>query len=350
LSNDLQTSSARAVAYGQVGGANGDCFLVSAQYQTKPTSGSGDVFAAAMGKNLGGYPWTAVGYVRGDYDLDYYNGKLDRVNVDASGAVVAWAFIALGEFCDNNGREGFQIGSSDYIIKYFLGSDGAPYNQFCGVGIDNITGEQSYFSSIESTNTIFPNLKVFNTTCRIFPRDTANLYNGRYVSRYQFKCDLTIDYTGLWSLDPLEVRGCSDDKRKIGILVNILGSKFDADVTVDSNFNRFSGNRPDGESVSFNSGKLKFSWDNYFLKVPNRGSTVGTAGRVTYGYWADGNSSSATYQGASVVKTVIFSFSTPKSENKNIFYWDPAINVNSSPYSSPLFGMILAILCAMILF
>jgi hypothetical protein len=89
LSNEVstdQTSSGRAVIYGQVGGANGDCYLVSAQYQTRPTSGRADVFAAAMGKNIGGfaYPWTALGYVRGSYDLDYYaNRTLDQVTIDA---------------------------------------------------------------------------------------------------------------------------------------------------------------------------------------------------------------------------------------------------------------------------
>jgi len=28
---------------------------------------------------------------------------LDSVNVDAAGAVVAWAWTALGEFCDKDG-------------------------------------------------------------------------------------------------------------------------------------------------------------------------------------------------------------------------------------------------------
>jgi len=343
FSEELQTSSARAVTYGQVGGVNGDCYLVSAQYQTKPASGSGDVFAAAMGKNIAGlgYPWTALGYVRGSYDLDYYaNKQLDQVNIDASGAVVAWAFVALGEFCDMNGQEGFQNNTSDFIIKYFDAPLGGPYTQNCGVRTDN--GETSYYSSVEST------FNVFNTTCKIYPRDSTQLINGRKLGRYQFKCDVRIDYSLLWEQNLLAIRGCTDDKRKVGLLVNIAAGSFDVDVTVNSRFNTRSGFVADSDSISLAAGKLEFAWDNYFIQTPDRVVTTGTSGKVTYAYL---KTDAGSYKGAQTVQQVIFSFSTPKSANKNFYYWDPTINVNASPASlASLFGLVLTILSVIFLF
>jgi len=343
LSTDLQTSSGRAVAYGQIG-VNGDCFLVSAQYQTKPTGGSGDVFAAAMGKNIAGfgYPWTALGYVRGSYDLDYYQSQLDRVTADAQGAVVAWAFVAVGEFCDMNGREGFQNNTSDFIIKYFTAPLGAPYTQTCGVN-NNDQGETSYYSSVVS------NLNIFNTTCKIFPKDTQR---SRYIRKYDFKCDVTLDYTLLWETNTVAINNCPDNQRKVGIMLNLVGSAFDVDVSIDTNFNRRSGNVVDADSVSFGGGKLLFAWDNYVKTYPNAGlvGTSGTAARVTYGYLNAGNSS-ATYQGATVVHQVIFAFSDSKATGRNVFYWDPAIKVNAGPATfAPLFGTILTILSIVFLF
>jgi len=309
-----QSSQGRAVVYGQVG-AGGDCYLVSAKYQTTPAGGSGDVFAAAMGKNIGGfaYPWTALGYVRGSYDLDYYENKtLDQVTVDAQGAVVAWAFVAIGEFCDMNGKEGFQNNTSDFIISRFDAPLGAPFSQLCGVENDPVTNEQSYYSSIRS------NGGNFNTTCRIFPRDTTSLRNGRKISRYQFKCDVRIDYSNLWAILPGQINGCPDSQRKIGVLVNIVGSAFDVDVTVDSRLNTRSGNVPDADSISFGSGKLHFGWDNYVVETPDGVATTGGLARVTYGYLKAGESG-VTYQGASTVQQVIFSFGTPKSSGKKLF-------------------------------
>jgi hypothetical protein len=347
LSSELaaqQAATVRAVTYGQVGGVNGDCYVVSAQYQTKPASGSGDVFAAAMGKNIAGlgYPWTALGYVHGDYDLDYYNNTLDQVNVDASGAVVAWAFVALGEFCDNNGQEGFQNNTSDFIIKYFDAPLGAPYTQNCGVRNDPTTQEQSYYSSIES------NLGVFNTSCIVLPKDSAQIKNGRKIGRYQFKCDVRIDYSLLWDTNPITINGCPDSKRKVGLLVNIAAGAFDVDVSIDSRFNTRSSFVADSDYISLAAGKLEFAWDNYFIKTPDRVATTGTSGRVTYGYL---KTDAGSYRGATTVQRVIFSFSTPKSENKNYFYWDPTINVNAAPASLvSLFGIVVTILSVVFLF
>jgi len=265
----------------------------------------------------------------------FYNGTLDRVNVDASGAVVAWAFVAIGEFCDKNGQEGFQTGTSDYIINYFLAPLGFPYTQNCGVEADPITGLNSYFSSIQSQ---FSN---FNTTCRIFPTDTTVLRNGRKVTKYQFKCDVRVDYTGLWSVNATNINSCPDTQRKIGLLINIAGSAFDVDVSVDTNLNTRTGNVPDADSISFAAGKLKFAWDNYVVNTPSFSATTGTAARVTYGYIGAGNSAAA-YNGASVVKQVIFSFSTPKSANQNRFYWDPVITADAKSIV-PFFGVLLMI-------
>jgi len=344
--SNQQVAGGRAIAYGQVPPANGDCYIISAQYKTRPSGGRGDVFAAAMGKTIGGfgYPWTALGYVRGSYDLDHYeNSSLDQVNIDADGAVVAWAFVALGEFCDMDGQEGFQNGTTDFIINKFDAPLGAPYTQRCGVQNDPITNLQSYYSSVQS------NLGVFNTTCMIFPSDTNVDRNGRRVSRYQYKCDVRVDYTLLWEQNPVKVRSCTDDKRKVGLLVNVVGSAFDIDVSVDANLNTRSQFAPDADSISFAGGKLQFAWDNYFIKTSSFGASSGAErGRVTYGYLRAGEST-ATYKGAQRVEQVIFSFSTPKSENKNFYYWDPAITVGAVSVT-PLVGLVFAILSIIFLF
>jgi len=352
VSNEVQSSSGRFLAYGQVGG-NGDCYIVSAQYQTRPTGGSGDVFAAAMGKSIAGlgYPWTAVGYVRGSYDLDYYNNSLDQVTSDANGAVVAWAFVALAEFCDVNGKPGYQVGSTDFVIKRF----DAPlvsYSQTCGHSADPVTGLDSFYSSVQSGTFLgLGTPGAFNTTCRVFPSDTSSQRNGRFVTKYQFKCDVRVDYTNLWETNPITINGCSDSNRYIGLLVNVVASAFDVDVAVDSNFNtRVGSHVADSDGVSLGGGKLKFGWDNYYYNVADHNSfSSSNVGQVTYGYVTSGNAS-ATYKAATDVKTVIFSFGTPKSANQSLFYWDPTITVNASPVLAPLLGMVLAILSVLALF
>jgi len=281
--------------------------------------------------------------------LDFYANKtLDQVNVDAQGAVAAWAFVALGEFCDVNGKEGFQVGSSDYIISYVLAPVGAPYTQTCGSSNDPITGLPSYYSTIQSSS-LLTGRNNFNTSCYIFPDDTNVMRNGRIVDKYTFKCDVRVDYTGLWSTNTTAINGCDDSNRKIGLLVNIAGAAFDVDVSVDANLNTRNVNAPDADSISFGAGKIKFAWDNYVTKTPNFDAVTGGTAKVTYGYLKSANGA---YKGASIVEQVIFSFATPKSEGQNFFYWDPAIsaNANSGPSLVPYLGMVLTLLSVMLLF
>jgi len=121
------------------------------------------------------------------------------------------------------------------------------------------------------------------------------------------------------------------------------------DVTVDSSLNTRTGNVPDADSISFGKGLLHFGWDNYVIETPDGVATTGGLARVTYGYLRAGESA-ATYQGASLVEQVIFSFATPKSAGKNYFLWDPVITVNAGPSLVPLFGMVITILSVMFLF
>jgi len=293
------------------------CYIISAEYQTQPQNVSADIFAAAMGYNIAGvrYPWTAVGYVHGsaNVDLNSYTSRPDQVNVDAAGAVVAWAFTDLVEFCDLNGVEGYQKGTTDTVINIIPGSI-ALWSSSCGTFTEPQTGLPAYFGSVQSLGANF------NTTCLVFPSDTGSKKLGpigRSVSRYDFKCGVTLDMTGLWNT----TSSCSDGNRKVGLVLSIAAASFDLDVTV-ANLNGANPDSPDGNSVSFGGGKLIYKWDNFHTSPAAHGQITGARGVVVAEYFGVGNT---TYNGAATVNQVIFSFSTPKSSGKDLYYWDPTI-------------------------
>jgi hypothetical protein len=333
--------TARSIAVAQTAS---DCYIVSSKYQTRPQGASGDIFAAAMGTGIGGFPYTGLGYISGNVDLDFYNGTLAKVNIDAQAAVTAWAFVALGEFCDNNGVEGYQPGTTDYILNYFYAPT-ATFTQQCGQTIDAVSGLPSYYSSIQSNPAPGSVVNNFNTSCYVFPNDVNRA--GRSVGAYTYKCDVRVDYSNLWTLfNPLN---CPDDRRKIGLMLNIAGAAYDADISISNNFNRAGANIADAERITFGGGRLSFVWDNYVRETSIFSGTTGSQSRVTYGYLQN-NGTTASYNGATVVEQVIFSFATPKSAGKNLFYWDPSITVTAGAASLfPFFGMILAFLSAVFL-
>jgi len=294
-------------------------YIVSARYQNRPDGAEGDVFAAAMGYKLGlfSWPWTAVGYVKGQYDLQYYNGSLDKVNVDAAGGVVAWAFVAIGEFCDNDTVQGYQVGGGDFIIDSFLAPLGSPYTSV-GTNTVDTNGKRSYSSTVTS------NLNIFQTKCSVYPEDTP--FNGRTVSRYQFKCGLIIDYTLLWSNDSTKVNGCPDTQRKIGVFLNLYASAFVLDVSV-ANLNSGQSNTPDANKIEFFDKKMAYNWDNFYYGGPSVSAIDrGVKRVVTATYIKDDNST--TYQAAAVVKQILFSFASPKSDNDSVYDWDPTFTLN----------------------
>jgi hypothetical protein len=301
-----------------------------------------------MGYNIAGfkYPWTAVGYVAAAANVDaetYSNRAVDQVTVDAGGAVVAWAFVALGEFCDVDGVEGFQVrngANADYIINYFL-APLATYTQTCGVTTEPQTGLPAYYSTITSV------LNIFQTTCYVFENNTGtqNLFNGRQISNYDFKCNVRINYAGLWSTNASAVNGCPDTQRKIGLLLNVAGSAFDFEYKQGSALNRAGANTPDGNSLTFSGGKLRFRWDNYFVSPGTPGGVTGSKRAVVAAYLQAGD---ATYKGASAVESFIFSFAKPKSDPNDEYFWDPTINVNSVSSTVASFGLFLIVLLALL--
>jgi len=342
-SNDAEVAADRVVYAGSVGAdlyQNKTCYLISARYRTTPTNAVGDIFAAAMGYNIAGFrfPWTAVGYVRGSasvkVDIDSYgNRSLDSVNVDAAGAVVAWAWTALGEFCDKDGVPGYQPGGLDYIYNYYY----APfylYTQTCGATVDPVSGRPSYYASIQNVG------GHFNTSCYVFPNDVFR--RDRTVSRYHFKCDVNINYATLWDTNATRIAGCPDTQRKVGILLNVAGAAFDVDVRV-SNLNSPT---PNSENrISFGAGALAFAWDNYYYRSDTFGTITGLRAAVRATYLQTGQ---ATYAGATRTEAIIFAFDTPKSANKNFYYWDPTTQIAASTSTVASLFMIMLALIALI--
>jgi hypothetical protein len=315
---------------------NKSCFILSARYQSLPNGAVGDVYAAAMGYNLGlgilsNYPWTAVGYVKGAYDLNSYQNKaLDQIHVD--GAVAAWGFVGIGEFCDRDGSEGFQGNSSttclnetnptkDCIINYYLGPQGTPWTQQCGQDDPVICkGTGSNFCYYGRTTSIF---NKFVHTCRAWSRQTT--VAGRIFNPYGFKCDFDIDYSGLWETNAAKISGCPAANRKIGAMINLAAAAFDIDVTIANNINSGSAS-PDANKITFSGGKIQASWDGTYFKDAARSAT----GVVTAYYLRD--DVAAAYRAAVTVKQIIFTFDKPYSVatgvgGDSIYLWDPTTTV-----------------------
>jgi len=336
----LQTSG-RFLAYGSVGddlNQNKTCYIYSARYQTRPTGASGDIFAAAMGYNIVGVkqPWTALAYVAGNVDLTYYTGNTsrapDQVTVDAGGAIVAWTFAYIGEFCDNNTQEGFQPNSADYIINYFPAWI-ASYDQSCGAWTAG--GVSAYWSTIQSRPVAPLTNSNFNTTCVVVP--SRQNFNGRSIGDLTFKCDVHIDYNGLWSILPFQVRGCPSTQRKIGLLLQVAGAAFDVDVRVN-NINSAAPNSVN--RISFGSGRLAFTWENFHARTSSLQGVTGAAGVVTAAWLQGGNS---TYKAATVSEEIIFSFQQSMAQG-SFFHWDPSITATGTSTFASLFLVLVAFL------
>jgi hypothetical protein len=286
-----------------------------------------------MGYQIGGafllnYPWVAVGYVKGNVDLEFYNNKLDTITADAAGGVVAWAFIALGEFCDLDGTEGYQQGGADFIINYFTGPQGSLYASDGSTYLDG-SGNPIYQASVQS---FFGN---FNNSCRIAPRGT--IHNSHTIGQYDFKCDITIDYTGLWEANATKINNCLDTNRKIGLLLDVVGAAFDVNVAA-TNLNSAGQNTMDGNQIHFNVGKLRFAWDNYFNPGASKTSIQAQKLEVVAAYLKD-DSASVSYKGATTAQQIIFSFAQPKSANLNVFQWDPTFSVLDQASGTSIFAM-----------
>jgi hypothetical protein len=342
---DEVEATGRFIKAGQLGSdATQDSVLYffSANYETKPTSAVGDVFAAVMGYKLGVglnlYPYAAVAHVQGAYDLNTYTtsaGKdVTTLQADASAAVVAWAFIAIGEMCNVNGLPGYQPAAGDYIINYFLAPLGFPYKSVGGT--ETVGTSTSYYGQVSSS------LDNFITKCRVFDKDTT--YAGHPVSSFDFECDVTVDYTGLWDTNATRINGCLDSNRYIGVMVDVVGAGFDVDVSV-ADLNAAVANSQKGNKLQFNSGTLEFSWAN-FMKVSATKTSVGSAAGVVATYLVD-DSAAVTLKGAVVAKQIIYVFDSPKSSGLNVFFWDPTVTVLNglnAPTSSSsvvaLFGLL----------
>jgi len=330
------SKSARFLATGHSGSdttQNSVYWFLSANYQEKPASATGDVFAALMGYQLGSgvltsYPYAAVAHVQGAVDLntDTTGGETTTdLTASASAQVVAWAFIAIGEFCNVDGVVGYQpkVGG-DYIINYFSAPLGALPTGYKSDGYSYVVnGANSYVASVESAG------GNFNTSCRVYDKDTT--YNGHPVSSYDFECDVAIDYKGLWSVDATQLLGCTDDNRYIGVLIDVVGASFDADVTV-VDLNAAIANSQNSNKISFNGGKLEFSWANY-LKVGATKATVAGVNHAVVATYLTADTQ-ISYSGATTAQQIIFTFDTPKSAGNDFFLWDPQTTVKNAIDSS----------------
>jgi hypothetical protein len=294
---------------------------------------------------LSNYPYTAVAYVKGSVDLQTYKtssgADVTGLTADASGGVVAWAFVAIGEFCNIDGVAGYQEtgAAGDQIIGYFLAPLGSNYKS-SGWVQSNPTGANSYHASVESS------LGNFNTSCRVYAANSV--YQGHPISSYDYKCDVRVDYTGLWSTDAVKINGCTDDNRYIGVMLDVVGAAFDVDVAV-TDLNKAITNSPAGNKIQFNSGKLEFSWANFIQAGATSASVVGAAHAVVATFLKD-DSANITYAGAATAKQIIFSFDTPKSSGNNVFMWDPQTTVlDRAPGSSSSVVVMLGLLMSSLL-
>jgi hypothetical protein len=345
------SASGRFLTYGQTGsdaGKDSVYYIVSAKYQTKPTSATGDVFAAIMGYKLGpnalfNYPYTAVAYVKGQVDLNTYKtasgANIQGLTADASGGVCAWAFIAIGEFCNKDGVAGYQDtgATGDQIIGYFTAPLGSDYRS--SGWIDTTNGVKSYHASVESS------LSNFNTSCRVFAANTA--YQGQTKSAYDFKCDVKIDYTNLWSTNAVAINGCTDDNRYVGVMLDIVGAAFDINVQVED-LNKAIQNSATGNKIQFNSGKLEFSWAN-FIQAGTTPTTVVAANHAVIASFIKDDSTDINYAAAATAKQIIFTFDTPKSSGNNVFMWDPQTTVLDRASSSSVVVMLGLLLSSLLL-
>jgi len=296
-----------------------------------------------MGYKLGetflfSYPYTAVAHVKGSYDLNTYTTgtkSATSLTADASGAVVAWAFVAIGEFCNVDGAPGFQPANGDALINYFLAPAGAIPTGYRSSGwIDRSpTGINVYHGSVASS------LNNFNTSCRVSAADTT--YQGFAVSAFDFKCDLTIDYTGLWSTNATAINNCTDDNRYIGVMLDVVGAAFDVDVNI-ADLNTAIANSQTGNKIRFNAGKLEFSWANFIQAGASKTTVAAVNHAVLATYITD--DTQVTYGAAATAKQIIFTFDSPKSSGNNVYMWDPQITVldgvgGSSSSIAAFFGL-----------
>jgi len=344
---NAQIPASRTVTAASVGVANNmACYVISAEWAVVPnTSVVGNVFAAAMGINIPGtsqlYPWTALAYVKGNIDATTYaSGALTQVHVAAQANIVAWSYVAIGEFCDTNSVSGFQPVAGDYIINYYTAPTALLYNLNCAQETDPITGDNSYMASVQTATGQY-----FNVTCRVFPKDTTTLRNGRTVGPYDFKCDIRIDYSTLWTSDAAKINGCSDANRKIGLLINIAGGSVDIDASATA-LNTAALNTPDGEHITYGAGRLRFSWDNYYVKTASFPAVTGTNDKITATFVGHQTlDASNSIYGVRVVDQIIFAFDAPKSA-ATMYYWDPTTTVLDTTTSSALSACLsMVVLC-----
>jgi len=289
------------------------CYVISAKYQTLPSGAKGDIFAAVMGSGAGGvlFPWAAMGYVKGSVDMSAYSSQpSNQVVVDASGAVMFWAWVAVGEYCNVDGVPGYQSGGGDYIIYYYDSTQAnavGGFTETCSKTA-NADGSNSYTANVQTTTGNY-----FLHRCTVV--DEAHVQNSVTIDDYSVKCDIAINYTALWATSALLVKGCTDGNRYVGAVLDVAASAFA--VTV-KNANLAS-------MTSLTSGALSFNWPNTYYRDSTPLGFTGAIGTVTASYVSSGSNA---YAGATLSERIIFSFDQPKSTGTGIYTWDPTITAS----------------------
>jgi len=289
---------------------NKDAFIASCKGDPLITSNNeNNIFAFAVGHGLpinGGIntpPFAAILAAKGYID---YTTTSQFTYSDFTGLAAALAFLyyGVGEYCEVNNIPGFQENTADYIIQY------RNYTQ------SNFLPLATYINGTTYGVTLTESTGLFTLACRACTDDRID--GGITISAYSVKCDVTINATQFWA----PVTSCNDTNRYPGLVAYIAVA---AANTTDLNAN------PDA------SGQNAFYDDtaDTFFKFLTKVNVVDIL--QEYNITASILSVQQNFSLPTIIKDirrVIFSFLSPKSNNGNIYFWDPQVGVNPSVLSN----------------
>jgi len=301
------SNASRFVVTGIINNAK-DAFIASSKSDPFITSDKlNNIFAFAVGHGLpinGGIntpPFAAILAAKGYID---YTTKTQFSASDFTGVAAAFAFLyfGIGEYCEVNNVPGFQENTTDYIIQY------KNYTQATFLPITNYINGSTYGVTLAESSGLF------TLKCRASTDDRMD--GGITISAYSVKCDVIINATSFWASST----NCSDSNRYIGLAAYLAAAAAD---TTDLNSNPDT----DGQNAFYDSAK------DTFFKFLTKVNVALQDHNIT----ASVISVHENFTLPDVIKDVrrvIFSFLSPKSNNGNIFLWDPQIGIDPSILSN----------------
>jgi len=257
------------------------------------------------GGNVNTPPFAAMLAAKGYID---YTTKSSFSYTDFDGLAAAFAFLyfGIGEYCEGNGVPGFQENTADTIIQFrnYTQTTFLPLTYY----INSSTGTYGV-QLTESTG-------LFTLKCRANANDRVD--SGITISAFAVKCDVILNATLFWST----TTNCSDSNRYIGLLAYLASAAAD---TTDLNSNPDA----DGQNAFYDQTKSTF------FKFVNKVEIVDIL--QDHNITASLLSVTENFTLPNVIKDirrVIFSFLSPKSNNGNIYLWDPQIGVDPSIFGN----------------